>query len=483
MNRKYFSSLFLFLISFVFQSFVRSHGDLFNEFVTDIHDGELDKFTTKNDIVLVMFYAPWCGHCKRLIPEYNEAANILNEKKSEIKLASIDATVENALAQEYGITGYPTLILFNKKNKINYGGGRTANSIVEWLLQMTGPVFSNIEGNIEDVLKEKKINVAFYLEYTSEDNDLYKKFNEVGDKNREIAKYFVKKNDKHNKLFCYRTDENKVEYDEKMPLEEFVTSESFPLFGEINTENYRFYAESPKELVWVCATTEQYNEIKEHVRLAAQELRKKTHFVLLNIPEYAEHAKASLGLTEFPGLAFQSNEGRYLLKNPKESLLNHNAIINFFKDVEAGKIEKSLKSEPIPEDDKNAPVKIVVGNSFVDVVLKSGKDVLIEIYAPWCGHCKKLEPVYEDLGRKLKKYDSIIVAKMDGTLNETPIKDFEWSGFPTIFFVKAGSKIPLPYEGERSLKGFVDFLNKHATNTPISIDGVPEFDDGTSEEL
>lgn len=275
----------------------------------------------------------------------------------------------------------------------------------------------------------------------------------------------------------------KVEYDEKTPLEEFVTSESFPLFGEINTENYRFYAESPKELVWVCATYEQYNEIKEHVRLAAQELRKKTHFVLLNIPEYAEHAKASLGLTEFPGLAFQSNEGRYLLKNPKESLLNHNAIINFFKDVEAGKIEKSLKSEPIPEDDKNAPVKIVVGNSFVDVVLKSGKDVLIEIYAPWCGHCKKLEPVYEDLGRKLKKYDSIIVAKMDGTLNETPIKDFEWSGFPTIFFVKAGSKIPLPYEGERSLKGFVDFLNKHATNTPISIDGVPEFEDGTSEEL
>ncbi|ANQ06922.1 Protein disulfide-isomerase [Plasmodium coatneyi] len=476
-------SFFLFLIPLVLRNYACAHEDLFNEHITTIHDGELNNFITKNDVVLVMFFAPWCGHCKRLIPEYNEAANMLAEKKSEIKLASVDATTENALAQEYGITGYPTMIMFNKKNRVNYGGGRTAQSIVDWLQQMTGPVFTEITTNIEDVLKEKNIAVAFYLEYTSEDNELYKSFNEVGDKNREIAKFFVKKNDKHNKISCYRKDEKKVDYDEKVPLSEFVSTESFPLFGEINTENYRFYAESPKELVWVCATTEQYNEIKEEVRLAASELRKKTHFVLLNIPEYADHARASLGLNEFPGLAYQSSEGRYLLPNAKESLHNHKAIVTFFKEVEEGKVEKSLKSEPIPEDDKAAPVKVVVGNSFIDVVLKSGKDVLIEIYAPWCGHCKKLEPIYEDLGRKLKKHDSIIVAKMDGTLNETPIKDFEWSGFPTIFFVKAGSKIPLPYEGERSLKGFVDFLNKHATNTPISLEGVPDMEDGTAEEL
>ncbi|CAD2089093.1 protein disulfide isomerase [Plasmodium vinckei lentum] len=482
MNSKYISFL-LFLIPFLFQSYVRSHEDLFNEHITSIHDGELNNFITKNDIVLVMFYAPWCGHCKRLIPEYNEAAIMLNEKKSEIKLASVDATIERGLSQEYGITGYPTMILFNKKNRINYGGGRTAQTIVDWILQMTGPVSTEITGNIEDVLKEKNINVAFYIEYTSEDSELFKKFNEVGDKNREIAKYFMKKNDKHNKIYCYRKDEKTVEYDEKTPLNDFITIESFPLFGEINTENYRFYAESPKELVWVCATIEQYNEIKEEVRLAAAELRNKTHFVLLNIPEYADHAKASLGINEFPGLAYQSSEGRYVLTNPQQSLKNHKDIITFFKDVEAGKIEKSLKSEPIPEEDKDAPVKVVVGNSFIDVVLKSGKDVLIEIYAPWCGHCKKLEPVYEELGRKLKKYDHIIVAKMDGTLNETALKEFEWSGFPTIFFVKAGSKIPLPYEGERSLKGFVDFLNKHSTKTPITIDGVSQSDDGASEEL
>lgn len=481
MNVKYGFFLF-FLISIFLTNLVHSHDEYQSEFVTDIHDGELDKFITENEVVLVMFYAPWCGHCKRLLPEYIEAGSLLAEKKSAIKLAKVDATVENALAQEFSITGYPTLILFDKKKKVNYGGGRTANAIVDWLLQMTGPVCTEIEGNVEDAIAKDKIDVAFYMEYKSTDSDLYKQFNEAGEKYREMAKFFIKKTDGDETISCIRKEEGKVVYDGKLKVDEFISRESFPLFGVINTENYRFYAESSKELVWVCATSDQYEEMKEEVRLAAAELRDKTHFVLLNVPEYGDHAKASLGINEFPGLAFQSSEGRFLLPNPKEALKNHKEIIAFFKNVEEGKIQKSLKSEPIPEDDPNANVKVVVGNSFTDVVLNSGKDVLLEIYAPWCGHCKKLEPIYEELGRQLKKYSSIIVAKMDGTLNETPVKNFDWTGFPTIFFVKAGSDIPLPYEGERSLKGFIDFLNKHASNTPFVIEGVEsESDEGVDE--
>lgn len=482
MNIKYVS-FFSLLFFFLTKNWVQGHDEYQSEHVTDIHDGELDKFITDNEVVLVMFYAPWCGHCKRLLPEYIEAGSILAEKKSAIKLAKVDATAENALAQEFNITGYPTLILFEKKKRVNYGGGRTANSIVEWLLQMTGPVFSELEGSVEEAIAKDKIAVAFYMEYKTEESDLYKNLKDVSEKYREQAKFFIKKNDAAESLAVYRQDEGKTVYDPKHTVEEFVSREVFPLFGVINTENYRFYAESSKELVWVCATKEQYADMKSEVRLAAADLRDKTHFVLLNIPEYSDHAKASLGLNEFPGLAFQSSEGRFLLPNPKEALKDHKQIIAFFKDVEAGKIQKSLKSEPVPEDDPNANVKVVVGNSFSDVVLNSGKDVLLEIYAPWCGHCKKLEPVYEELGRQMKKYSSIIIAKMDGTLNETPVKTFEWSGFPTIFFVKAGSDIPLPYEGERTLKGFVDFLNKHASNTPFVVDGVESETDGSAEEL
>ena len=58
-----------------------------------------------------------------------------------------------------------------------------------------------------------------------------------------------------------------------------------------------------------------------------------------------------------------------------------------------------MKSEPIPENN-DAPVKIAVAKNFEDIVLNNDKDAFIEFYAPWCGHCKKLAPVFDELGEK-----------------------------------------------------------------------------------
>jgi len=72
----------------------------------------------------------------------------------------------------------------------------------------------------------------------------------------------------------------------------------------------------------------------------------------------------------------------------------------FLNDVKAGKIEPFLKSEPIPEDN-SGPVKVAVAKNFKELVEDSGRDAFIEFYAPWCGHCKKLAPVWEKLGAKV----------------------------------------------------------------------------------
>lgn len=83
---------------------------------------------------------------------------------------------------------------------------------------------------------------------------------------------------------------------------------------------------------------------------------------------------------------------------------------------------------------------------------------VIQVYAPWCGHCKKLDPIYKKLAKRFKKVNTVVIAKMDGTENEHPLIDAK--GFPTIIFYPAGADSkPITFEGgDRSLKSLTKFI-------------------------
>ena len=90
------------------------------------------------------------------------------------------------------------------------------------------------------------------------------------------------------------------------------------------------------------------------------------------------------------------------------------------------------------------------------------KDVLIEFYAPWCGHCKKLAPIYDELGAQLASIQNLVIAKMDSTANEVDGVDI--SGFPTIKFYPANKKqSPINYDGDRTKEGFLKWLKTRLT--------------------
>lgn len=103
--------------------------------VIELNDDTFDdNVIHSKDAWLVEFYAPWCGHCKALTPEWSTAAK---ELQSKVKLGAIDATVNNKKAAEYGIRGYPTIKYFpagskDKEKPLNYEGGRSSSEIVNW---------------------------------------------------------------------------------------------------------------------------------------------------------------------------------------------------------------------------------------------------------------------------------------------------------------------------------------------------------------
>jgi protein disulfide-isomerase A1 len=109
----------------------------------------------KHRNILVQFYAPWCGYCKSLAPEYAKAAGILAADGSSFKLAKVDATVEKTLSKDFGIRGFPTMKYFVKgKLKSEYNGTRDAAGIVAWAKKKSVSATVNIKK--ENKNKEEK---------------------------------------------------------------------------------------------------------------------------------------------------------------------------------------------------------------------------------------------------------------------------------------------------------------------------------------
>ena len=106
------------------------------EAVFTLTNANFDAFIADNAAVLVEFYAPWCGHCKALEPEFEKSAqSIARGAHSEVhaKLAKVDATLETELAERFGIDGFPTLKFFTDgdvASAVDYKGGYLEIAII-----------------------------------------------------------------------------------------------------------------------------------------------------------------------------------------------------------------------------------------------------------------------------------------------------------------------------------------------------------------
>ncbi|CAK4705886.1 unnamed protein product [Aphanomyces euteiches] len=104
-----------------------------------------------------------------------------------------------------------------------------------------------------------------------------------------------------------------------------------------------------------------------------------------------------------------------------------------------------------------------------DSIVDGSKNVFVEFYAPWCGHCKNLAPTWETLATSFKNVDDVVIAKVDADAHRELGQKWEVNGFPTLKFWNKGAKYPDPYNGGRSPDELIAFVNEAAgTNVRIA---------------
>jgi len=93
--------------------------------------------------------------------------------------------------------------------------------------------------------------------------------------------------------------------------------------------------------------------------------------------------------------------------------------------------------------------------------LNNDDDVFVKYSAPWCGHCQKLAPIWDDLAADLKNVKNLVIAKFDATANE--VEGVDIRGYPTLkWYPKGGKAAPVDYEGERDVEGFKKWFAEHS---------------------
>ncbi|XP_047136249.1 protein disulfide-isomerase A4 [Hydra vulgaris] len=471
--------------------YMRQHADPNyvppKDFVIVLGKDNFTEITEKEAIMLVEFYAPWCGHCKKIAPQLEKAASALQSKQPSILIGKVDATIEKELAEQYGVTGYPTMKIFRNGKATEYKGPREEPGIADYMLNQAGDPTKLYE-TMTDVKKFLKSNLdepVILGVFDSKDDPLYKLYIDSNNAVRDdyVFGHTFAADAKHyfglkvSSIIIAHPEYLLTQYEPKyrafddasgndIQVQAFYKEYCVPLVGHYQQHIESRFSKRPLVLVFYDVNFQpEFRSMTQFWRNKVVPVARKYKNALFAVADETmfEHKLKELGLSdsgETVNVGIYNDKGQRFAMKDEE--FNEETLEEFLEDFYKGKLKPVIKSQAVPKKVNPGNVQVVVGKTFDSVVMDESKEVFIEFYAPWCGHCKKLEPVIVKLAKKFKNEKNIVIAKIDATENEAHAA-YEVSGYPTIYYALPGKKDkPIKMDGGRELSDLVKFIEENS---------------------
>ncbi|XP_054448903.1 protein disulfide-isomerase [Pteronotus mesoamericanus] len=467
-----------------------------------LNKGNFEEALAAHKYLLVEFYAPWCGHCKALAPEYAKAAGKLKAEGSEIRLAKVDATEESDLAQQYGVRGYPTIKFFKNGDTASpreYTAGREADDIVNWLKKRTGPAATTLPGTAaaEALVESSEVTVIGF--FKDAESDSAKQFLLAAEAVDDVPFGITSNSDVFSKyqlakdgvVLFKKFDEGRNDFEGEVTKEkllDFIKHNQLPLVIEFTEQTApKIFGGEIKThiLLFLPKSVSDYDGKLSNFKKAAEGFKGKILFIFID-SDHSDNQRIleffGLKKEECPAVRLITLEEEMTKYKPESDELTAEKIADFCRRFLEGKIKPHLMSQELPEDWDKQPVKVLVGKNFEEVAFDEKKNVFVEFYAPWCGHCKQLAPIWDKLGETYKDHENIVIAKMDSTANE--VEAVKVHSFPTLKFFPAGAeRTVIDYNGERTLDGFKKFLESGGQDGAGDDDDLEDLEEAEEPDL
>ncbi|XP_055946978.1 protein disulfide-isomerase A5-like [Argiope bruennichi] len=457
--------------------------------------------------VLVMFYAPWCGHCKKMKPEFESAAQQMKEQDIPGVLAAVDAIKAKTIADRFKITGYPTLKYFKRGEfqfDVNF---RTADKIVEFMNDPKEPppppppevpwseepshVVHLKEDDFKPFLKRKKhVLVMFYAPWCGHCKKAKPEFTAAAEFFKDEPKVefaavdctsFSSICSAHNvkgyptlKYFNYYKVDKLYEgsRSEKDFIDYMLAAVDSipPLNSESPEDPETFWSEVPNGHLVNYLKDSTFHQIMQSKKSALVMFYapwsghcKALRRVLAEVAAKVKEQKIDCFIAAVDGTVETSLQAEFSIRAYTTLKYFKNGKVQF--DVEDRTVDKLLEfvkdpKEPppreIPWSDEPSNVVHLKEEDFKPT-LKSTRHVLVMFYAPWCGHCKRAKPEYTAAAAYFKDDPEVKLAAVDCTVHNSLCTAYDVNSYPTFIYFNFYN-VEKPYDGSRTKHDFIKYM-------------------------